>query len=1078
MLKRPQSHTFRNAIGCVVLVLTLFASSHTQAQQPTASVAGAYGKLPLAFEANHGQSDKRVKFLARGKGYSLFLTAQEAVITLHGPKSSTNTGLSKRAQNPVKQGLPVIAARAFDHPVQFADAQPEGDVLRLQLNNANLTQQPIGTDPLPGVANYFIGNSPSAWHTNIPTFRQVRYASVYKGVDLVYYGKQGQLEYDFVVAPGASTAPIRMHFDGAQSLALTPSGDLTIAAQHGSVVFKRPVVYQDINGLRSPVEGRFELLAGNKIGFTIGRYDHTQPLVVDPVLTYSTYFGGTDVEFVTSVAAGSDGSAYVTGLTLSEDFPLTSGAFQAINYASAASSVTTAFISKFNPSGTALLYSTYIGGNAIAGTLYNQGDYGKSIAVDSSGNAYVAGYTYSQNFPVTSGAYQTGAHQEATLPTGFVTKLNPAGTALVYSTYLGGNILDEPTALTIDSSGNAYVSGITYSTSFPTTSGVLQTVNRSAGTGGFNQFVSKLNSTGTALVYSTYLGGTGATNSPIGDLFYTNPIVVDSSGNAYVAAFTSSTNFPVTSGAYQTTNKGGFSATLSKINPTATALIYSTYLGGTADTYSQGLAIDSSGNAYLGGFTSCTDFPVTSGAFQTVNKATVWSSMNSNNPSNTNGFVTKLNPAGSALVYSTYLGGTAGPWGGDQIYALALDSAGDVYVAGSVTSDDFPITSNAYQSTNKGATHCCDYDTYDTNAFLTEFNPTGTAQLYSTYFGGSGQQNPEGAGPVNGDGADDIALTSTGELFMVGYTGSSNFPTTTDAFETTYNSQQNTGFVASFNFGTPVTALPSNTTLAASANPVVPGTTVTFTATVAPVSGTGTPTGSIVFSIDEAAVATVTLSAGKATYTTSTLTAGEHYVLAAYSGSSTYAASGDGFNEVIQPKTPIITPAAGTYNSEQTVTITSPTAGGVLYYTLDGTSPTVFSTPYTAPIILITSKTVSAVAVATNDAYSAVASSVINVIGSPTVLGSAATPVATTTATLNAFVNSLGLTGTYIFHYGISATALTTATTSTALTAANTRVQASANLTGLTGGKTYYFQVTATTAGGITNGPILSFTTK
>jgi hypothetical protein len=1091
MLKRPQlrtTQTLRNGVLVAYAALTLLGAGGVSGQQqdgsrPTsAAMAGEYGALPLSFEVNKGQSDERVKFMARGKGYGLFLTAQEAVLSLHGGRPKDF--LRRLIQNPVRQGISTHGNGSFARPVTFAEggeptnAGGDRDVLRLQLEHATPRTQPVGFDELPGVANYFIGNDPAAWHSNIATYSKVRYASVYKGVDLVYYGTQGQLEYDFVVAPGASASPIHMHFDGAKTLALTAAGDLTIAADHGSVIFKRPVVYQTINGRRTAVDGRFKLLAGNTIGFSVGRYDHGHPLVIDPVLAYSTYFGGTTVDFVTSVAAGSDGSAYVTGLTLSEDFPLTSGAFQAINYASNANDVTTAFISKFNPSGTALLYSTYIGGNAVSGTLYNQGDYGKSIAVDSSGDAFVAGYTYSVNFPVTNGAYQTGARQQAHSATGFVTKLNPAGTGLIYSTYLGGNIFDEPTAMTIDSAGNAYISGVTYSTDFPTTSGVIQTVNKSANTSNTNQFVSKLNPTGTALVYSTYLGGGSNVNSPIGDLFYTNPIVVDSSGNAYVAAFTSSGNFPVTAGAYQTTNHGGFSATLSKLNPTATALIYSTYLGGSADTYSQGLAVDASGNAYVGGFTSSTDFPVTSGAFQTTNKATVYTSNNGNNPSDTNGFVTKINPTGSALIYSTYLGGTAGPWGGDQVYSLALDSAGDVYVAGSVTSDDFPVTSNAFQSTNKGATHCCDYTTYDTNAFLAEFNPSGTALLYSTYFGGSGQQNPEGAGPVNGDGADDIALSSTGELFMVGFTGSSNFPTTADAFDTVYHSAQNMGFVAAFNFGTPVSTAATSTTLVASGNPVVPGTSVTFTATVAPVSGSGTPTGTVTFSVDEAAVATVTLASGKATYTTSTLTAGEHYVLATYSGSSTYAGSGGGFNEVIQPKTPVITPAAGTYNSEQTVTITSPTAGGVIYYTLDGTTPTVFSTLYTGPLMLTTSKTVTAVAVATQDADSVVATSAINVIGSPSVLGSAATPVASTTATLNAFVNSLGLTGTYIFHYGSSATALSSATTATALTAAATRVAATANITGLASGKTYYFQVTATTAGGVTNGPILSFTTQ
>jgi hypothetical protein len=1108
MLNRPQTSLPYNPRGTLrlcsaTLLLSTFATfaPRISAQQTEgkATLNDAYGKLPLGFEANQGQTNDQVKFQARGRGFNLYLTGQGAVITLHSPLTGINPVGGHTVTRILSSNGVGPQPRTFDHPVKFAPlasatrdrtAQPAdqqqfaSDVLRLELEHADLRHTPQALDPLPGTANYILGKDPAKWHTNIPTYRRIQYGNVYPGVDLVYYGNQNQLEYDFVLAPGASARPIQMHFEGAKKLSLAQSGDLTISAEHGSIIFKCPVLYQMSNGARQPVEGRFRLLANRTVGFAVGHYDHTRPLVLDPTLLYSTYFGGSTAEFITAVTTGTDGSAYVSGLTTSVDFPLTAGAFQAINLASAASAVSTAFVSKFNASGTALMYSTYLGGNATPDTLYNQGDYGKGIAVDSSGDAYLAGYTYSSNFPVTNGAYQTATKQASRVATGFVTKLNPAGTGLVYSTYLGGNNLDELTAIAIDKTGSAYLSGLTFSTTFPVTSGAFQSTNKGASINGYNQFVTKLNPTGTGLVYSTYLGGTGDTGNALSSLYFTNPIVVDASGNAYVTAFTQSQDFPITAGAFQTTQKASISATLTKVNPTGTGLVYSTYLGGSSQTFSEGLAIDGSGNAYVAGFTFDIDFPVTSGAYQSTNKGANSVPYGNGtvelNPVDTNGFLTKFNSTGSALIYSTYLGGTTGEWGGDQIYNLAVDSAGDAYVAGLATSQDFPVTANAYQSTNRGSTHCCiaGDETYNPNAFLTEFNPGGTALLYSTFLGGTGQQNPGGPGPYVGDAAYAISLSSTGELFMVGYSGSSDFPTTSTAFDTKYNSAQNTGFVAAFNFGTPVTTAPSNTTLTASGNPVIPGTSVTFTAIVSPASGTGTPTGTIVFSIDESNVATVTLASGKATYTTSTLTAGEHYVLATYSGSSTYGTSGDGFNEVIQPRPPVITPAAGTYTSEQSVTITSPTAGGVLYYTLDGSTPTVFSTPYTVPILLTTSKTVNAVAVATEDANSTVASSAIGVIGSPSVLGAAATPVATTSATLNAFVNSLGLTGTYIFHYGTSATMLTTATTSTALTAGTARIQATANVTGLASGKTYYFQVTVTTAGGITNGPVVSFTTR
>jgi Chitobiase/beta-hexosaminidase C-terminal domain/Bacterial Ig-like domain (group 3)/Beta-propeller repeat len=1062
-------------------------ASQTEQGSPArnAKLAQSYGKLPLSFEPNRGQVDKTVKFLARGTGYGLYLTAQEAVLTLSKPDPNR---ISKRLApfSPRLEVNGIGRESASKETRNSRDPQQEAaltqrrfakDIVRMQLAGANLASEPTGLNLLPGTSSYFLGNDPAKWHTAIPTYAKVRYVGVYPGIDLVYYGNQQQLEYDFVIAPGADPGPIQLHFAGARELKLDRDGNLAIAAENGSIAFHKPTIYQIVSGARRPVTGQFVLLAGNTVGFTVGHYDHARPLVIDPTLAYSTYFGGSNAEFVVTAAADSSGDVYVSGLTLSTDFPVTPGAFQSVNYATPTNDVSTAFVSKLNPSGTALLYSTYLGGIATPNTLHQQGDYGKSIAVDSAGNAYLTGYTYSADFPITSGAFQRGNQPAATgLATGFVTKLNPTGTALVYSTYLGGNTLDELTAITIDSSGDAYISGITFSSNYPTTSGAFQTVNNSFTSNGFNAVVTKMNPTGSGLIYSTYLGGGSSSGATLSNIYWTNPIVVDRSGDAYVAGFTSSGNFPVTTGAYQSKNNGGFNVTVSKLNPTGTALVYSTYLGGSTDSVSEGLAVDSEGNAYVAGYTSDTDFPVTKGAFQTTNKADTNTSTSPD--ANQNGFLTKINPTGTALVYSTYLGGSTGPWGGDQIYDLALDSTGDAYVAGSAMSSNFPVTANAYQPTNHGATHCCDYVTYTSNAFLTEFNPTGTGLIYSSYLGGSGTQNPDGPGG-SGDTAYGIALGPNQNVYIVGYTTSPNFPVTADAFETKYKTQQNTGFIADFDLGIAPTTTDSVTTLKSSTNSVVPGTAVTFTAAVTPATGTAVPTGNIVFSIDETTVATVTLSAsGKATYTTSTLTAGEHYVLATYTGSATLAGSGDGLDETITPVKPAITPAAGTYFSQQTVSITDPTNAALLYYTLDGTTPTIFSTQYTTPIIINTSKTINVIAVSNRDADSVDVAAAYTIVGSPSVLAGPATAIGAADATLNAYVNTLGLAGTWYFQYGTSSTALTSATAKTALGASTNRTQVSTQLTTLKANTTYYYQVVVTTAGGTTSGRILSFTTE
>ncbi len=1043
-----------------------------------ARLADAYARLPLSFERNEGQTARPVKFLARGSGYGLFLTSREAVLTLRTPEAD---GLKSRGLRPY--GIPLNSAEpaggrpAADDPVTAARMTEKTDVVRMQLAGARDGVEPEGEDKLPGTSNYFRGNNPAKWHSGIVNFSKVRYAAVYPGVDLVYYGNQRQLEYDFVVAPGANPKPIQLHFAGAKGLKVDGEGNLAILAENGSVTFRKPMIYQTLHGVRVPVTGAFRLQGGNSVGFLIGAYDHVAQLVIDPILAYSTYFGGTNSDFVTAVTADVAGNAYVTGLTISEDFPLTAGAFQPVDYATPSNAVSTAFISKFNPSGTALLYSTYLGGVAINQTLHAQGDYGKAIAVDAEGNVYVTGYTYSTDFPITSGAFQS-QNQAAIqrLATGFVTKLNPSGTGLVYSTFLGGNTLDELTSVTIDAAGDAYTSGISFSSNFPTTPGALQTVNKSYASSGYNAVISKLNPTGSALIFSTYLGGGSTDGSTLGSVYWTNPIAVDPSGNIYVAGFSSSGVFPVTSGAYQTTNHGSINVTVSKLNPTATHLLYSTYLGGSTLSYCEGLAVDSAGNAYVAGYTSDTDFPVTKGAFQTVNKADKNTSISPD--SNQNGFLTKINPTGTGLVYSTYLGGSTGPWGGDQIYDLAVDTSGDAYVAGSAMSADFPVTANAYQLKNKGATHCCDYTAYTSNGFLTEFNPSGSALLYSTYLGGSGTQNPTGPGG-SGDTAYALALGPNNTAYLTGFTTSANFPLSAGAFETRYHTLQNMGFVAEFELGSVPTAKETETVLTPSGNPVLPGTVVRYTATVKPASGTGTPTGSVVFSIDETKVATVALNAsGSATYTSPSLPAGEHYVLASYGGSAAFEASGDGFNETVSPINPVISPASGVYYSQQVVTITEATAASPLYFTLDSSTPTVFSTQYTGPIVVSRSQTVSAVSVAAHDASSGAVSAVYTIVGSPIVLAGPATKVNSSNATLNAFVTTGGAPGTYSFRYGTSPTTLTTLTAKTSLAASTTRVTVSVPISGLKTKTTYYFQVLVTSGGGVTQGAIQSFTTN
>jgi len=689
---------------------------------PAGKSVVSYAKLPLSFEANQGQIDPRVKFLSRGPGYTLFLTGDQVALELHGP------GVRSQESGPghIRSAL----RRTTDHAHRTRES-----LLRLKLVNANQNAVATGASELPGKANYFVGKDPHKWRTNVPTYAKVKYARVYPGVDLVFYGNQRQLEHDFVVSPGADASRIAFRLEGSKKVSLDAEGALAIAVEAGKVRFEKPVIYQEDNSGRREIPGGYVIKGNGEVSFEIGPYDRTTPLVIDPILTltYSTCLGGSLIDTGFAIVLDSSGSAYVTGQSYSTNFPTTRGAFQ-----TSRRGAENVFVSKLNGNGSALIYSTYIGGSTLDG--------GNGIAVDSLGNAYVAGNTYSSDFPTTAGAFQTSL---AGSENAFVSKLDPSGSALVYSTYVGGSGSDSATGISLDSGGHAYVVGQTSSPNFPTTAEAFQT--SLAGTE--NAFITKLNQPGSALEYSTYLGGSGI-DAGAG-------IAVDSAGNAYVTGQTASIDFPTTTGAFQTSMPIPWSAFVTKLNPSGSDLVYSTYLGGGGDT-GQAIALDFSGHAYVAGGTSSSDFPfpTTPGAFQTSQAGFL------------NAFVTKLNPSGSAPMYSTLLGGSSQ----DYDFGIAVDFSGNVYLTGFAESVDFPTTPGAFQSALAGSQ----------NAYVTVLNPGGSTLLYSTYLGGSSYDAGQG-----------VAVDYLGNPYAVGYTQSSNFPTTPGAFQTALPAAEVT-FVAKF----------------------------------------------------------------------------------------------------------------------------------------------------------------------------------------------------------------------------------------------------------------------------------------
>jgi hypothetical protein len=647
---------------------TLNKSSASRAAS-VGQATGNYGRLPLAFESNQGQTDGRVKFLSRGRGYALFLTADEAVLSLRKPAGK---GLAARSgHGGGAQHQHAAAPESLESPLAFSTsgsmeksahnvedaAAPssfprfaesgDGPVLRMRLVGANAIASVTGADELPGKSNYFIGNDPENWRTNVANYAKVKYRNVYPGVDMVYYGNQaGQLEYDFVVAPGADPAAINLEVGAGPiqgrngnprraPLEIAADGDLVVKVDGGEVRFHQPVIYQtDSTGNREFLEGRYTLDPQSHVGFQVAPYDHARALCIDPVLIYSTYLGGTGPDQGSAIAVDSSGSAYVAGYTYSNNFPVLGG------FQGSLQGEVSAFVTKLSADGSSLVYSTYIGGSAGASGPTTAAS---GIAVDSSGSAYVTGYTTATNFP-TQSPFQGGLQGAESA---FVTKLSADGSSLVYSTYLGGPdtisgtgqplspASNSAAAIAVDSSGSAYVTGFTNSTDFPTQNPFQGSCDLRLGNCDSPAFVTKLSPDGSSLVYSTYLQGTGP-GSP-GTCCYLTDVVpyaiaVDSSGDAYLTGETNSAIFPVTQNAFQQScvieyyeaieytfcYTWGF---VTKLSADGSSLDYATYLGGIgvwetpAGSIGTGIAVDSSGEAYISGTTASTTFP-TMNAFQ------------------------------------------------------------------------------------------------------------------------------------------------------------------------------------------------------------------------------------------------------------------------------------------------------------------------------------------------------------------------------------------------------------------------------------------------------------------------------
>ncbi|MGA8023808.1 MAG: SBBP repeat-containing protein [Candidatus Acidiferrales bacterium] len=735
-----------------------------------------YGQLALEFEANQGQTASDVRFLSHGDGYTLFLTGDEAVITLRQPTpgSASRTGRAK-----------------FGKGLRNRGAAEKVSILRMRLDGANANATVSGVDRMPTKVNYFIGNDPKKWHTDVPAYSQVEYQGIYPGVDLLFYGNQRSLEYDFVVAPGANANQIVLDVQGASKLHVDAHGNLLMNVRGDGVELQKPIVYQHVNGERIEVAGNYAIANDHEVRFVVSNYDRTLPLTIDPVLNYISYLGGSgslgDEAF--GIALDAAGDAYVAGFTSSTDFPTMNPESPAPPDTAA---LGTAFVSELNPTGSALLYSAYLGGSGNG----SFGDLAAAVAVDTATppNIYVTGFTGSPDFPLSANALLPTAPGGTGIETsGFVTKLIPgnAGSAqLGYSSYLGGNTEDEGNGIAVDATGNAYVAGVTLSTDFPTTANALYTSLQNPNGSAFLTVINPAATTGpSSEVFSTYFGGTnggGAGGNLFGDAAF--GLTIDTGSNAYLVGTTTSTDFPTAGTAVSPcSDDANGSAFVSVINAATPALSYSTCLGAMTSgtvTQGQGIALGPNGVVYATGQTTSADFPVTANSIPAPSRGVGLGVV----------FVSLLNTTSTTPnKYSTFLGGTNSDFG----ESIAADTTGNAYVTGFANSTDYPVTQGALIQTSGNL---------NGTGFVAKINPGGNGQadlVYSSYFGGNG------SGGIN-DISNGIALSSALNAYITGMAGSSNLPVTSGVLQNTLKSAVSNAFVADLTLAPTISASPTS----------------------------------------------------------------------------------------------------------------------------------------------------------------------------------------------------------------------------------------------------------------------------
>ena len=921
----------RTLLASVVAITTVTANSQTHPAALSSSISPVaatsrvdtqYGKLPLSFEPNLGQTSKQVQWLAHGPAYTLFLAGHDAVLELN-------------KATPVRRGdtkMPTV----------------ESVALRMNLLNTKDAGQSSGEQLQPGKSNYFTGRDSSKWQREVPMYGQVRLESVYPGVDLLYYGHQGQLEYDFVIAAGADPSMIRMSFDGATPM-LAANGDLTLpvdrAKVNGSkteISFQKPVVYQVKDGVRQPVDGSFSIADNHEVSFHLGAYDHSRELVIDPTLLFVGTLGtGSVGTMPNGMAVDGAGEIILTGYTRDLDFPVTSGGLQTEcqTYSAAATgnltrcgpndgAQTSAFVTKISADGKSLVYSTYLHGGGGQ-------ESGESVVADAAGDAYILGATSSNDFPITANAIENlcapyysnnaeGSFCDSTSINGygdggqslFIVKLNPAGSSILYGTFFGGTAAMYPVQLALDSSSNIYFVGFTItepstyyypstaSVPFPVTTGAYQAYGVGVGTA----TLSKLSANGQTLMYSTLLGSLN------GSFFAaTEPyaLAVGPNGMAYVGGQTLAADFPTTSGVVKPScvptpstpgNCISYTAFLSAFDTTKTgsaSLAYSTYIGGTevaggnsVPQEVQGLVADSSNNIYVTGYSTAIDFPTTKGAYQTT--CTVFANSGTCNPV---GFVQKINPTGTAYIWSTLYGADNVEGVNGNPEAIALDATDRVYIYGQshYGGGDFV---NPVEACNCGGD----------KIFIATFSADGSQLLFGTHLANLANTTSESDEPVAGGG---LALDATGNMYFVGY-GADN-GTFVSSSGTYSDTAVGAGYRAYFGKISPVLAA-DTTTLTIAPATTTTGQTVTFTATVVGTSQTTpAPTGTVTLTntavTPAATIGTITLgSNGSGTYTSDSLAAGTYTVTATYGADSVYDVS---------------------TSSAQTLTITSPASATV-----------------------------------------------------------------------------------------------------------------------------------------------------